>query len=128
MQLLADYSEENGLHKGMGLIEGRVVKLESQHGFRVPHVGWSDINIIKRDPIFNKNEDKTHFYFDHSYHFICNNKYISATCRYGKDIVASLQKDNIYGVQFHPEKSQNNGLKLFRSFLNYIQNIESIAY
>ncbi len=121
MQLLASYSEENGVHKGLGWIEGAVRKIEvDTRILSVPHVGWNEVNCKIKEPVFEKNEDSAHFYFDHSYHFQCDKQYVAATCDYGISIVAAVQKDNIYGVQFHPEKSQNSGLKLFRSFLNSV--------
>ncbi len=117
-QVLADWSEENGFHKGLGLISGKVLKLKSQKSLRIPHVGWNTITITKKNPLFSKVDNHASFYFDHSYHFLCDTSYISAQCLYGKPIAAAIQKDNIFGVQFHPEKSQNNGLKLFRSFFD----------
>ncbi len=119
-QILADSSEENGFHKGLGLVEGRVVRIKERGGLRIPHVGWNTIKIERKDPLFLKVNKDASFYFDHSYHFLCDKKYISSECFYGQNIVSSIQKDNIFGVQFHPEKSQNNGLKLFRSFFIYI--------
>lgn len=119
-QVFADWSEENGFHKGLGFIKGGVVKFKAKKGFRIPHVGWNTIKIIKKDPLFSKLKDSPNFYFDHSYHLICDDSYASAKCFYGDDFVAAVQKDNIFGVQFHPEKSQSNGLKLFRSFFDYL--------
>ncbi len=121
MQLLASYSEENGIHQGLGWIEGSVKKIDIDTNIlSVPHVGWNEVNYKLKDPIFEKNEDNAHFYFDHSYHFQCDSEFVAATCDYGISIIAAVQKNNIYGVQFHPEKSQNSGLKLFRSFLNSV--------
>jgi len=120
MQIMADYSEENGYYKGLGWIEGGFIKLEPKDNLRVPHVGWNNIKIIKKEPLFSKIEDGASFYVDHSYHFKGKKEYVSAACNYGFDIVMALQKENIFGVQFHPEKSQNNGLKLFRSFFDYL--------
>ena len=120
MQMLATHSEENGIHEGLNWIEGRVKKLELPEGFRVPHVGWNNVNIDNKAPLFQKNITSTNFYFDHSYHFNCESKYISSWCDYGVKVTASVQKDNIFGVQFHPEKSQSNGLKLFRNFFNFV--------
>ena len=122
MQLLAEFSEENGIHQGLGWIEGRVQKLELPKPLAVPHVGWNDIIIAEISPLFDRNEQNANFYFDHSYYFNCPKKYMSSWCDYGIKVTASVQKDNIYGVQFHPEKSQTNGLKLFRSFFNFIEN------
>lgn len=120
-QILADYSEENGFHKGLGIVKGKVVKFKTKKGFRIPHVGWNTLNIIKKNPLFSKLQNNPSFYFDHSYYLECDKSYISAECFYGKNMAAAIQKDNIFGVQFHPEKSQNNGLKLFRSFFDYLE-------
>ncbi|MEA3347229.1 MAG: imidazole glycerol phosphate synthase subunit HisH [Candidatus Auribacterota bacterium] len=121
MQILAEHSMENGYHEGLGLIEGRVDKIEARKGFRVPHVGWNTLDIMRKDPLFLKTEEDTSFYFDHSYHFICKEPYIYASCSYGSKLIAAVRKNNIFGVQFHPEKSQNSGLKLFRCFFDYVK-------
>lgn len=121
MQMMATFSEENGFHKGLNWISGKVKKLNLPDQFAVPHVGWNDVTVVKNSPLFNMNSNLNHFYFDHSYHFECDNKYVSSYCEYGVKIAASVQYENIFGVQFHPEKSQNNGLKLFRSFFNSIK-------
>lgn len=126
MQVLAEDSQENGFHKGLGWIKGHVVRLKEKKGFRVPHVGWNNIRIKRSEPLFMRTKEDANFYFDHSYHFVTDGAYISATCDYGSDIVASVQKDNIFGVQFHPEKSQTTGLKLFRSFFNCIEKAYSL--
>jgi glutamine amidotransferase len=118
MQMLSTVSEENGEHEGLNWIEGRVKKLSLPKGFSVPHVGWNDVHLAQKVPLFEKYVNQPHFYFDHSYHFRCDAKYIAATCDYGMAVIAAVQKDNIFGVQFHPEKSQTTGLKLFRSFFN----------
>jgi len=118
MQLLANISEEDLDYKGLGWIEGEVKRIPAP-GLRVPHVGWSDLNINIKQPLFCKHDKEFHYYFDHSYHFTCDTQYVSATCFYGIEIIAAVQKENIVGVQFHPEKSFKNGLKLLRSFFNY---------
>ena len=123
MQLMAEDSEEGGIHKGLGWISGHVVELESIEGNKIPHVGWNDIQISKRQPLFVRIEQESDFYFDHSYHFVCEDECISAMTWRGTKTIAAVQKDNIFGTQFHPEKSQNNGLKLFRCFLNYVEKI-----
>ncbi|MDD4901325.1 MAG: imidazole glycerol phosphate synthase subunit HisH [Patescibacteria group bacterium] len=122
-QVLADYSEENGTHQGLGFIKGGVIKFKAERGLRIPHVGWSEIKVVKPNPLFTKLGTRPAFYFDHSYHLVGEEADVSARCFYGADFTAAVQKDNIFGVQFHPEKSQNNGLKLFRSFFNYVGNI-----
>lgn len=120
MQLMATASEENGIHAGLDLIPGRVVKLELPEGYAVPHVGWNDIFRRRDDILFSRSSNSPSFYFDHSYHYQCDPAFVTAECDYGIRITASIQKDNIHGVQFHPEKSQNNGLRLFRAFFNSI--------
>lgn len=119
MQLLAEDSEENGHSKGLGWIKGHVMELEKSDKFRVPHVGWNNIEVLIKPPLFSRLANNAHFYFDHSFHFVCDEKYISAVCSHGSKVVAAVQKGNILGVQFHPEKSQNNGLRLIKDFLNH---------
>jgi glutamine amidotransferase len=120
MQLLATDSEENGLHAGLNWIEGHVKKLQLPPEFAVPHVGWNNVKFNSREPLFSRNSDDSNFYFDHSYYFSCDDKYVAAFSDYGIKVTAAVQRDNIYGVQFHPEKSQTSGLKLFRGFFNSI--------
>ncbi|MDD5438621.1 MAG: imidazole glycerol phosphate synthase subunit HisH [Candidatus Omnitrophica bacterium] len=126
MQIMADSSEENGHHEGLGWVRGTVEKLRADNAFRVPHVGWNDLRIMKKDPLFTRSGDSSNFYFNHSYYFIPagegrgpDEPLVTARCRLCEDVVAAFQQDNIFGVQFHPEKSQSCGLKLFRSFFNH---------
>ena len=118
-QVLADYSEENGYCKGLGFVKGGVIKLKEREGIRIPHVGWNNLKIIKKDPLFATVEYNSNFYFDHSYHLVCDDSFVSAKCSYGEDIVAAVQKDNIFGTQFHPEKSQKNGLLILENFMKW---------
>jgi glutamine amidotransferase len=119
MQMMATYSEENGHYAGLNWIPGAVVKLNENSGFPVPHVGWNTITPVIHEPLFAKANNESHFYFDHSYYFKPDSQqHIAATVNYGQEITAAIQFKNICGVQFHPEKSQTNGLKLFRSFVN----------
>ena len=120
MQMLASHSEENGLHAGLNWIEGRVKKMQLPSSFALPHVGWNNVSVLKSDALFEGLENASNFYFDHNYNFECDEKYLAAVSEYGCRITAAVCKENIYGVQFHPEKSQTKGLKLFRSFLNSI--------
>ena len=120
MQLMATESEENGLHSGLNWIPGRVVKLEPPKSYAVPHVGWNELTELRAKALFTKTPPSPHFYFDHSFHYLCAYEYVCAQCDYGKPITAAIQKDHIFGVQFHPEKSQNNGLRLFRSFFEMV--------
>lgn len=121
MQMLATHSEENGLHEGLNWISGRVKKLSLPSQYAVPHVGWNNVTFSAPEPLFTRNAEQSNFYFDHSYYFDCDDQYVSAYCDYGIKVTAAVQRDNIFGVQFHPEKSQTNGLKLFRAFFNSIQ-------
>ena len=121
MQILADVSEENGIHHGLGFIPGSVRHIPSKEGLLIPHVGWNNVKIKKNRDIFfaNNNLDTPNFYWDHSYYYQCEEEYKLATVDYGEELAAIVRKENIFGAQFHPEKSQTNGLKLFRSFFNY---------
>lgn len=119
MQVLAEDSTESGVHKGLGWIPGHVTKITGQ-GIRVPHVGWNELSVRTKAPLFSALSEGPQFYFDHSYRFEAAPEYVAATCDYGGTLVAAVQKDNIFGVQFHPEKSQKSGLRLLRAFLNYV--------
>ena len=121
MQLLAESSVEQGFSEGLGWIRGHVVKLEPRDGLRIPHVGWNNVSFSRSDFLFRNIDGSPHFYFDHSYHLQCAEEIISATCDYGGTWVAGVQKKNIFATQFHPEKSQRNGLKLLRNYLNFVE-------
>jgi len=120
MQMLATHSEENGIYEGLNWIDGRVKKLELPKNYAIPHVGWNNVTVNKVGPLFNRNTQNSNFYFDHSYYFDCDEKYVTGFCDYGIKVTAAVQSKNIFGVQFHPEKSQTNGLKLFRGFFNSV--------
>jgi glutamine amidotransferase len=120
MQLMATTGQENGIHQGLNWIPGVVKRLELPVNYSVPHVGWNNVGYASRSPLFDRIEQGANYYFDHSYTFVCDEQYAAATTEYGISIVAVVQHENIVGVQFHPEKSQVNGLKLFRSFFNSI--------
>ena len=120
MQLMATLGQENGTHRGLDWIPGTVKRLDVSQDYAVPHVGWNNISFKEDCPIFEKVDQEANFYFDHSYSFSCDPQYVAAQSNYGIQITAGVQRENIFGVQFHPEKSQNNGLKLFRSFFNNI--------
>lgn len=116
MQVLAEDSLEGGLTTGLGFIPGHVVPIPAK-SVRVPHVGWNDCAVRKTDPLFTAIPAGARFYFDHGYHFATDERYVAATVQYGSDIVAAVQHNNIFGVQFHPEKSQTSGLRLLRAFM-----------
>ena len=113
---MAEDSEENGHHVGLGWIPGHVRRLRVPSEYSVPHVGWNDVQLLRRDPLFNRTGDAPNFYFDHSYHFVCEPAFQAAVCDYAGPVTAAVQRDNVFGVQFHPERSQASGLKLLRGF------------
>jgi imidazole glycerol-phosphate synthase subunit HisH len=124
MQLLAKDSYEQGYSKGLGWIDAHVVELKPSNGYRVPHVGWNNVVCKRPDPLFHNVDEDAHFFFDHSFHVRCEEELILASSNYGDPFVASIQKENILATQFHPEKSQRNGLKLMRNFLNFLESYE----
>lgn len=117
MQLLAKTGYEFGINKGLGWLDGEVVKLETNN-LRLPHIGWNQIKPIKKNSLFKDTPDNN-YYFVHSYHLKCPSILVSSYCNYGQRFVSSIQKENIFGTQFHPEKSQTTGLKLIENFLNH---------
>ena len=117
MQILADSSEEDGIHQGLGWISGKVQKIIPTNDDKVPHVGWNEVNQVQNSKVYSKVINNSCFYFDHSYQFNCEQETKTSIVEYaGQQITASVEKGNIYGVQYHPEKSQIAGLKLFRGF------------
>lgn len=118
MQLLATIGYEMETCKGLNLIEGVVKKIDSSE--RIPHVGWNNINLQKDHFLFDGIKNDADFYFVHSYYFEPTNKdNLMATFEYGTKIPAIVFNNNIIGIQFHPEKSQKNGLKILENFANY---------
>ncbi|MGA0213268.1 MAG: imidazole glycerol phosphate synthase subunit HisH [Pelagibacteraceae bacterium] len=120
LQMFADVGFEEIETKGLGWISGKVSKIDNQNGkFKLPHIGWNEIEIVKQSKIFKDIENKSHMYFVHSYEFIPNDKsVISATTDYSSKIVCSVERDNLFGTQFHPEKSDKTGLKIIENFIN----------
>ena len=120
LQMFADIGYEETETKGLGWIAGKVSKIDNQNGkFKLPHIGWNQINIIKDSKIFREINNNSHMYFVHSYEFIPEDKnVISATTDYSSNIVCSVEKENIFGTQFHPEKSDTIGLKIIDNFIN----------
>ena len=120
LQMFADIGYEETETKGLGWIPGKVSKIDNKDGmFKLPHIGWNEINIVKESKIFKNLDKNSHMYFVHSYEFIPDNKnVISATTDYSTNIVCAVEKENIFGTQFHPEKSDKLGLKLIDNFLN----------
>ena len=120
LQMFADIGYEETETKGLGWIPGKVSKIDNKNGvFKLPHIGWNEINIVKESKIFKNLDKNFHMYFVHSYEFIPDDKnVISATTDYSTNIVCAVEKENIFGTQFHPEKSDKLGLKLIDNFLN----------
>ena len=119
LQMFADVGYEEEETKGLGWIPGKVSKIDNQNGkFKLPHIGWNEIEIHKESKIFKDIKNKSHMYFVHSYEFIPEDKsVISATTDYSSKIVCSVERDNLFGTQFHPEKSDKTGLKIIDNFL-----------
>ena len=120
LQMFAEVGYEETETKGLGWISGKVSKIDNQNGkFKLPHIGWNQISIIKQSKIFKNIENNAHMYFVHSYEFLPNDKnVISATTDYSSNIVCSVEKENIFGTQFHPEKSDKLGLNIIDNFIN----------
>ena len=120
LQMFADTGYEEIETKGLGWISGKVTKIDNQNGkYKLPHIGWNEINILKESRIFKDIKDKSHMYFVHSYEFVPNDKnVVSATTNYSSNHVCAVEKDNIFGTQFHPEKSDKIGLKIIDNFIN----------
>ena len=120
LQMFADIGYEETETKGLGWISGKVSKIDNQdRKYKLPHIGWNQINIIKESKIFKDIKNSSHMYFVHSYEFIPNDKnVISATTDYSTKIVCSAEKENLFGTQFHPEKSDKIGLQIIQNFIN----------
>lgn len=122
MQLLANDSQEQGFTRGLGWIDAHVMKLAPAQNLNVPHVGWNNISFKPNELMFSDINPDPHYYFDHSFHFVCKDEnLIVSRCDYGGDIISAIRKGHIFATQFHPEKSQRNGLKLIRNFLTYLR-------
>ena len=120
LQMFADFGYEETETKGLGWIPGKVSKIDNQNGkYKLPHIGWNQINIVKESKIFKDIENNSHMYFVHSYEFIPEDRnVVSATTNYSSNVVCSVEKENIFGTQFHPEKSDKMGLKIINNFIN----------
>lgn len=119
MQLFSSFGEEDGGSKGFDWIKGKVNKINlTNKNLKLPHMGWNNISINQKSKLFSGIENESHFYFVHSFAFdVENEQFISATTNYSTEIVSAIEKDNIFGTQFHPEKSQANGIKILENFI-----------
>ena len=117
-QLIATHSVEFGHNNGLDWLDMYVDKLDVQDNLRIPHIGWNNTIIVKSSPLFENIKNKELFYYVHSYQVKTKMlKLINAECLYGKNFIASVSKENIFGTQFHPEKSQKAGLQLLNNFI-----------
>lgn len=118
MHLLATRGDEGGASLGLGWIDGEVRRLPSDNGLRVPHVGWNEVHHDNGSPLLTGVESGRDFYFVHSFHLVCADPaQVVATTPYGQSFTSVVEAENVYGVQFHPEKSQRAGFQLLRNFL-----------
>lgn len=119
MQLLTKRSEE-GRTEGLGWIDAETVRFrfgEAQEGLKIPHMGWNTVNVMKESPLFKDMSEDPRFYFVHSYHVVCNDPGdVLTTTYYGYDFTSSVQRENMTGVQFHPEKSHKFGMRLLENW------------
>ena len=120
LQMFADVGYEEIETKGLGWISGKVLKIDNQNGkYKLPHIGWNQINIVKESQIFKNIENNSHMYFVHSYEFIPEDKsVVLATTDYSSKVVCAIEKENVFGTQFHPEKSDKLGLQIINNFIN----------
>jgi len=119
LQLLFTESEEFGISKGLDIIKGRVIRFKGAEfkDLKIPHMGWNSVSIKRRPPTMADVPDNSYFYFVHSFHVVPEDKgVIATTTNYGIDFISSIWKDNIFAVQFHPEKSQALGLSILKRF------------
>jgi len=119
MQFLFDTSDEMGNHAGLGILPGRVTRFENRPDLKVPHMGWNQVDVQRPSAIFTELSAPAYAYFVHSYYCVPDNPVdITATVTYGDPFCVAVQRDNVYGVQFHPEKSQQTGLRVLQNYLN----------
>ena len=117
MQLLFEVSEEHGYCKGLGLMSGEIKRFKE--GVKIPHMGWNTLEITKQDPLFKGIPQDSYAYFIHSYHLVTEDDVVSAWTFYGSRIAVAVQKGHVFGLQYHPEKSGEMGLKMLDNFLKY---------
>ena len=119
MQLFSSFGEEDGGSEGLGWVKGKVKKINLKDlSLKLPHMGWNNVQISSKSKLLYGIDNDSHFYFVHSYSFdVDQKKYVSATTNYSIEIVSAIEKDNIFGTQFHPEKSQANGITILENFV-----------
>jgi glutamine amidotransferase len=120
LQLLFDKSFEDGEYEGLGIVSGTVEKFQLPHEYKVPHMGWNQITFRRRPPIFEGIDDGEHFYFVHSYYVVPqDSSVVSLETDYAEPFCSGIWRENLCAVQFHPEKSQNAGLRLLKNFAEW---------
>ena len=122
LQILFEYGYEFGEHKGLGVLKGKVIRFENKEGFKVPHMGWNQVWIKHKDGLFSGIKDGEYFYFVHSFYAVPSESTdIASITDYSVDFCSAVQKENVWAVQFHPEKSQKAGLKLLENFKKFAE-------
>lgn len=121
MQLLARTSTEHGVHQGLGWLDATVERFDPSGGLKIPHIGWNEVDSLLDEPLFRGiRQDERNFYFVHSFHVRCSNQAdVIATSDYGGPFAAAVRHENVIATQFHPEKSQDNGIRVLENFLRW---------
>lgn len=123
MQLLFEFSEESPGVKGLALLPGRILRIPSGEGIKIPHIGWNSLSYPSQGTLFDGIREEAYVYFVHSYYLKAEDETIvKAVTDYGVPIHAAVEKDNLFGCQFHPEKSSETGLKILKNFLDFRMN------
>ena len=120
MQMLMDESEEHGLHAGLRMVPGRVCRFPPMEGMKVPHMGWNTLRIERSDPLFEGIPNESYVYFVHSYYADTDSAHTLTTTEYIRPFSSAVQSGQVYGVQFHPEKSGVVGLKILENFIQML--------
>ncbi len=119
LQLLFDYSEENNTTQGLSIVPGKVIKFQNSE-LKIPHMGWNRVNQVKHHPLWHKIENNSRFYSVHSYYVEeVDKECVAGTTDYGQTFTSAIAIDKLFAVQFHPEKSQSDGLQLLKNFTNW---------
>lgn len=124
LQILFEKGYEFGEHRGLGIIKGKVIRFTQKEGYKIPHMGWNQVNIKQKNGLFKNIKNSEFFYFVHSFYVVPeDSRVIASTTDYINEFCSSIQIDNIWAVQFHPEKSQKPGLKLIKNFVKKVNTL-----
>lgn len=122
LQLMFESSEETPGVKGLGLLKGKIIRIPESEGLKIPHIGWNNLNYPNRGRLYKDIPENSYVYFVHSYYLQADEtEIVRATCDYGVTIQASVEKNNIFACQFHPEKSSAVGMKILENFINVVK-------